>query len=204
MTTLYKNLFITITGLFLSLASVAHAASVNALFHHANAPVAGNPNGQVTIVEFFDYRCTHCASSAAALHSALHASPNVRAVFIDYPILGPSSVLAARAALAAKKQGKYVEFSQALLHARYLSESSIMDLAESMGLNAEQLRKDMYSSSVSNQIASNVRLAHSLNVYSTPAFFIGKTNTKNMNSVSVLYGGMSKGEFQSEIKNVGG
>lgn len=200
-----KNiLLIKSIAVLMSLASFAYAGSVNSIFHNGNLPIAGNPNAKVTIVEFFDYRCSHCATAAASLVATVKSNPNVRAIFVDYPILGSSSMLGARAALAAKKQGKYLEFNHALLASRYISESSIMSIARELGLNTDQLKKDMYSSSVSNQIAANVRLAHSFDVYSTPAFFIGQSNAKNMHNVNTLYGGMSKGEFLEEVGRVGG
>lgn len=198
-----KSILISVTALLLSLSSTLFAASIGSLFHPANASLAGNPKGGVTIVEFFDYRCTHCASSGSAVLSTVKSNPNVRVIFVDYPILGESSTLGARAALAAKRQGKYVEFSHALLTSRSgISQASIMKLAESMGLDTAKLKKDMFGSSVSNEISANIRLAHSLNVYSTPAFFIGKTNAKSVNSVNLLYGGMSQSELQDEINHV--
>ncbi len=85
------------------------------LLNDPNSPVSGNPNGDVTVVEFFDYRCGYCKRVAGAVTQLQQEDPKVRVVYKDYPILGEASVFAARAALASKAQGKHVAFHEALL-----------------------------------------------------------------------------------------
>ncbi len=112
---------------------------VNSLFHQAKDPVAGNPQGAVTIVEFFDYQCSHCIDMSPLLDSFLKANPNVKVIFKEFPIRGPVSEFAAKAALAAKEQGKYIEFHQALMalaaKQQPLTQDAILNAAKSVGLD---------------------------------------------------------------------
>jgi len=188
------------------LASFAvHAQSVNALFHNGLDPVAGNPKGKITVVEFFDYDCGHCISMAPVMDSILKTNSNVRIIFKDLPIRGPMSEFAARAAVAAQLQHKYYVFNHALLVARRpLSPQSVMQIAEQVGLNTEQLKRDMNSKAVRTQINSNLALANQLGVNGTPAFFIGKTNASDSEQVKMILGEMSKGELQDAIKQAAG
>jgi protein-disulfide isomerase len=86
------------------------AAYADPLFHQENDPIGGNPNGKVTIVEFFDYQCPHCVDMAPIIDSIVKANPDVRVVYKEFPVRGPLSKLAASAALAANQQGKYTAF----------------------------------------------------------------------------------------------
>src|SRR5437016_4513875 len=110
-----KNLISFFIGLFFSLSFAVHAQSVNALFHQAHDPVAGNPNGSVTVAEFFDYQCSHCISMAPVMANIIKDNSDVRIVFKEFPIRGSISEFASRAALAANMQGKYYEFNHAIL-----------------------------------------------------------------------------------------
>lgn len=101
-------------------AQVASAAETLAnqrdlLERDENAPVLGNPDGDVTVIEFFDYNCPYCRRAKPTIEGLIAADPNVRVVFREFPILGDDSVLAARAALAARAQGMYEEFHWALI-----------------------------------------------------------------------------------------
>lgn len=169
------------------------------LFHGSNDPVAGNPNGAVTVVEFFDYQCPHCADMAPIIEGVIKANPDVRIVFKEFPIRGPQSNYAARAALAANKQGKYYEFSHALLTSgKPLTEENVLDVAKNVGLNVDQLKKDMSDKSIDDQLKNNLKLAQDLKLFGTPAFFIGKTDQKN-NGISYVPGGMNKEQLQQAI-----
>jgi protein-disulfide isomerase len=176
------------------------AESVTDLFHHKNDPVSGNPAGKVTVVEFFDYQCSHCASMAPVMQLILKANPDVRVVYKEFPIRGAVSEFAARAALAANKQGKYSILNHALLSTNLsLSEGSILDIAQASGLNMSKLRKDMSSSSIRRQLSENSMLAQRKRITGTPAFFIGKTNAPNDEEVNFVLGEMSFNELQSAI-----
>lgn len=144
-----------------------------ALVASPDDPVLGDPAGDVTLVEFMDYRCGYCRSMAPALRSLLETDRRVRLVIKEFPILGPDSVTAARAALAAKKQGRYAEFHWALLQARDLSEAAILELARRQGLDPERLARDMRSAKVERVVERNRALADALGITGTPSFVIG-------------------------------
>lgn len=144
-----------------------------ALVASPDDPVLGDPAGDVTLVEFMDYRCGYCRSMAPALRSLLETDRRVRLVIKEFPILGPDSVTAARAALAAKKQGRYAEFHWALLQARDLSEAAILELARRQGLDPERLARDMRSAEVERVVERNRALADALGITGTPSFVIG-------------------------------
>lgn len=190
-------------GLFCSFAAYAESP-INALFHHANDPIAGNPKGNVTIVEFFDYQCSHCSNMAPVIAAVIKSNPNVRVVFKEYPVRGSGSELASRAALAAHMQHKYYEFNHALLTTNHaMNENNLLDIAKSLGLNVSKFKKDMNSSSVRNQINANYTLARELNLTGTPAFFIGKTNEKNSSNLDFVLGEMSQHEIQDSMRKAG-
>jgi protein-disulfide isomerase len=195
-----KSLIVFITGLLFSLSFTVYAESVKALLYQANDAVAGNPKGNITVVEFFDYQCSHCMSMAPVIASIIKANPDVRVVFKDLPIRGPLSKFAARAALAAQKQDKYYQVSHALLTTNQpLSEETVIKIAKSTGLDINKLKKDMKSASISNTLNANEKLAQELKLTGTPAFYIGKTDAKNKNDVSFVLGEMSEDELQNAI-----
>ncbi|CAO3414876.1 DsbA family protein [Azospirillum endophyticum] len=136
--------------------------------------VIGNPQGDVTVVEFFDYQCGYCKAVQADTQSLIKGDPKLRFVLKEFPILGPASVIASKAALASRGQGKYVEFHNALMAQRgQLDEAVIMRLAKSVGLDIDRLKKDMESPDVLKVIAANQTLAEKLNIHGTPAFVFG-------------------------------
>ena len=138
------------------------------------APVGGNPAGGVTLVEFFDYNCPYCRRVAPTMVELERADPDLRLVYKEFPILGPGSQFAARAALASKKQGKYVPFHNALMQAtEQVSEDSVMEVARTVGLDTEQLTADMQDSAIQEAIARNLQLAEALGITGTPSFIIG-------------------------------
>jgi len=144
------------------------------LLNDPNSPVSGNLEGDVTVVEFFDYRCGYCKRVAGTVTQLQHDDPNVRVVYKDYPILGEASELAARAALASNAQGKHVAFHEALLDSEEeLTPETILALATAVGLDTEQLLKDMESPSIHTTIKRNQALARELGVNGTPGFIVG-------------------------------
>jgi len=185
----------------LTFSFVANAKpEVDSLFRQANDPVAGNPKGKVTIVEFFDYNCSHCVSMAHTLDAIIKSNPNVRVVFKEYPIRGPMSEIAARAALAANKQGKYYQFSHALITSHYsINENNLTDIAKDAGINISEWKKDINSKTVKSQIYSNYKLARELEITGTPALFIGKTNTTKSSEMKFILGEVNQAELQDYI-----
>lgn len=138
-------------------------------------PVAGNPKGDVTIVEFFDYQCGYCKRAFPTIMEVVNSDKNIRFVMKEFAILGPVSEIAARAALAAQKQGKYNEFHEELMTVRgRLSEEKIYKTAEDLGMDLDQLKKDMQADDVTKEIISTRQIAKSLDITGTPAFIIGE------------------------------
>jgi protein-disulfide isomerase len=149
----------------------AHLAQ---LTRDSASPVAGNPQGRVTIVEFFDYRCGYCKRQEGELKKLLQADADVRLVYKDLPILGPPSVFAARAALAARKQGKHEALHEALMATNEpLTEEVVLKVATQSGLDIARLQKEMADPSVSEALDRNFQLQRALNIEGTPALIVG-------------------------------
>jgi protein-disulfide isomerase len=149
------------------------AARARELFHDPAAPEGGNPAGDVTLVEFFDYNCPYCRGVAPTLVELRGADPGLRLVYKEFPILGPGSEAAARAALAAERQGKYQVFHDALMHAREkLAEAEVFRIAAAVGLDLDQLKRDMADPAIEAAIARNRALAAALGIDGTPGFVI--------------------------------
>jgi len=146
----------------------------DALLRNKMDPIGGNKSGNITLIEFFDYNCGWCKRTTSHMKAALKADGNVRVVYKEFPILAPSSRMAAQAALAARNQGKYQEMHDGLMAARgALDETKIMAIAEKIGLDLRKLKTDMRSPEVEAAIASNLALARKLNIQGTPAFIVG-------------------------------
>jgi protein-disulfide isomerase len=144
------------------------------LLHTAADPVIGNPNGDVTIVEFFDYRCPYCKSVAASFIDLYEKDGKVRLVLKEFPILGPESEFASKAALAAQKQGKYREFHLAMMAFKgKLTDDDVRRLAAQVGIDVAKLEQDMKDPSVADTINRNYALAEALGIKGTPAFILG-------------------------------
>jgi len=144
------------------------------LLNDPNSPVSGNLDGDVTVVEFFDYRCGYCKRVAGTVTQLQQDDPNVRVVYKDYPILGEASELASRAALASKVQGKHLAFHEALLASKQeLTQESILNIAAEVGLDTEQLSKDMQAPTIQAIIERNRELARELGINGTPGFIVG-------------------------------
>ncbi len=138
-------------------------------------PVAGNPQGDVTVVEFFDYNCGYCKAVNAEIDSLLSADHGIRLVHREFPILSQTSKTAAEAALAANMQGKYLEMHEKLIsYSESLSEEDVYRLAGEIGLDVAKLRADMQSDKVQAEITKTRGLAEALGIRGTPAFVIGK------------------------------
>jgi protein-disulfide isomerase len=136
--------------------------------------VAGNPDGSVTMTEFFDYNCGYCKRAMSDILALIKSDDDLRVVFKEWPILSEGSRFASRAALASRRQDKYWEFHLALMETRKVDEASTMEVAERIGLDVEQLKADMASPEVAAVIDRNMQLAVALGIQGTPAFFIDK------------------------------
>ena len=144
------------------------------LYDDPGAPVAGNPQGDVSIVEFFDYRCPYCKQVEPALEALLAEDRQLRLVYKEMPVLGADSVTASRAALAAKKQGKYDALHRALMLLKgQINEAAVLKTAESVGLDVERLKRDMASPEIARALKANTELAEALDIRGTPGFVVG-------------------------------
>lgn len=141
------------------------------------AIVGGNPKGQVTLVEFFDYQCPHCQAMSNIVEALIRENPNLRIVYRVTPVLGNASFVAARIVLAARYQNKALSLHQLLMaDPENLSPSHIYDLAAQLGLNLTQLENDQKKEAISEEIKQNFKMAGELRMKGVPTFFIGKTD----------------------------
>ncbi len=140
-----------------------------------NLAFAGNPDGDVTVVEFFDFNCGYCKKAFEEVQSLLKDDKNVKVVFYDMPILGPSSLEMSKWALAAKKQGKYFEFHKDLMtHVGEKSEATLKEIADKAGLDVEKLMKDKASPEIEAELQTHLQMAQTLGIQGTPGFLINE------------------------------
>jgi protein-disulfide isomerase len=135
----------------------------------------GNPKGDVTVIEFFDYNCGYCKKMLPVLQEILKEDKKVRWVFIDLPILAESSTLAAKAAAAAEKQGKFIEMHMALLEHRGQIDNAVIETAaKAAGMDIQRLQKDMADTAIDAKLARFRDYARTLGISGTPGFIIGE------------------------------
>jgi len=161
------------------------------IFNDKNSPEAGNPKGDVTVVEFVDYNCGYCKKVAESVVGVLATDQNLRFIFKELPVLGDSSKEAAKWALAANLQGKYIEYHTALMQNRKaITTSLLIELATAVGLNVEQMQKDIKSDIVEKQIDIDYKLAIQMGLTGTPVFVVGD---------KLIMGAMMDGKLEQEI-----
>ncbi|MSO98875.1 MAG: DsbA family protein [Rhodospirillaceae bacterium] len=161
------------------------------LLRNPASPVVGNPNGDTTIVAFTDYQCPFCKAAEPRVIQLLKDDGNVRFVVKDFPILGPASVVASKAALAARLQGKHDEFHLALMaHKGQLQNEIIFDTAKNVGLDVDKLKKDMDAPEIADQLLANMNLARAMKISVVPGYIVddhvlsgltNKTQTSKIN-----------------------
>jgi protein-disulfide isomerase len=160
---------------------VADARQAIATYHKdlvadATSPVGGNPDGDVTIVEFFDYRCPYCKQVEPAIEALVKEDSKIRIVYKEFPVLGADSVFASRMALAALKQDKYFAFHNAMMATKgQITEKVILQVAATAGIDITRAKTDMTDASVKEIIQHNYALGEALDINGTPAFIIGDT-----------------------------
>jgi protein-disulfide isomerase len=153
---------------------VAIKENAKELYQSAAAPIAGNPKGDVTVVEFFDYNCGYCKKALPDLAGLIEKDKDVKVVLKEFPILSKGSEEAARVALAAKMQGKYWEFHRAMLDSQgQANEASALKVAEKAGLDVARLKKDITSAEVKKEIDDTRKLAQRMGIQGTPHFLVG-------------------------------
>jgi len=169
--------------------------------------IAGNPKGNVTMVEFFDYQCIHCKKMMPIIDALVKNDMNLRVIYKEFPIFGKGSEMASQVALAAAMQGKYQQMHDALLKLEpRLDDKLVMDTAKSIGLDMTKLQKDMASKVVADELDANRQLAEKIHLMGTPAFIIAATPAGQFKANSVpafIPGAASQEALQDLIKKAG-
>jgi protein-disulfide isomerase len=158
-------------------ATLAMTAHKEKLERHPMTPVTGNLDGDITLVEFFDYNCSFCKRVFSYMREIEKNDPNLRIVWKEYPILTgrtPTSLTAARVAMAANLQGKYIETHKALMGGRgsLASDAQVIALAEGVGLDMDKLITDMESPAIKAYLSETMKLGEALQFQGTPTFVI--------------------------------
>jgi protein-disulfide isomerase len=155
-------------------AQQAVMAAGPALTRDPQDPVAGNPNGDVTLVEFFDVRCPYCRRMLPVMAQLLKVEPRLRLVYKDIPILGPGSVLGTRAEFAAQRQGGYLKLHDAIMAGPAdITEATLQEACRVAGLDWSRLQRDMADPAIQTRIDANLKLARSLEIDGTPTYIVG-------------------------------
>jgi protein-disulfide isomerase len=157
--------------------SAAVKENAPALFSSAHQVTLGNPKGDVTLVEFFDYNCGFCKRALADKLDLMKSDPNLRIVLKEYPILGAGSVEAAQVAVAARMQDpggeKYLAFHEKLLHAPQADKARALAVAGEVGLDVAQIERDFDSGEVQQTLEESRTLAAALSINGTPSYVVG-------------------------------
>jgi protein-disulfide isomerase len=166
------------------------------IFNSSHQVVLGNPQGKITMVEFFDYNCGYCKRALPDMVDLLKNNPDLKFVLKEFPVLGPGSVEAAHVAVAARMQDstgkKYIEFHQKLLGGRGPADKArALAVAKDVGFDMARLEKDMDSDEVKTTIDEDMKLADALGVNGTPSYVIGD---------EVIVGAVGLDELKTKIQ----
>jgi protein-disulfide isomerase len=154
--------------------AVAIKEHAGELYRPASSPIVGNAQGDVPVIEFFDYNCGYCKKALSEVAHLVDSDKKVRLILKEFPILAKGSEEASRVALAAKMQGKYWEFHRAMLaNPGQANEASALRVAEKIGLDMARVRKDMASPEVRKEIEDTRQLATKMGIQGTPHFIVG-------------------------------
>jgi protein-disulfide isomerase len=175
---------------------------LKAFFDPRVAFVTGPANAKTSVVEFFDYNCPYCRMMPPVMAEAEAADPKLRIVYKELPILGPNSVFAAKAALAADKQGKYVAFHRALFQIRGpLEEGKVLEAAAAIGLDVDRMKADMKDAAVDGALEKTGKLAQALQITGTPGFVVGDQLTTGATDLSTLQALIAKARSGQQDAN---
>ena len=151
----------------------------------SNAPVLGNPNGDITLTEFFDYNCPFCRKMVPTMQRLIGADPNLRVVFREWPIFGEGSDFAARAALASLSQGKYWQVHAGLMGIEGRAvEATVLRVLRGLDLDLDRLRADMDAPRVTDHITRSAELADHMGLVGTPTLIAGDEAIFGENSLA--------------------
>ena len=149
------------------------------LFHSPRGVVVGNPQGDVTMVEFFDYNCGYCKRAMADMMELIKADPKLKIILKEFPVLGPGSVEAAHVAVAVRMQDKtgkrYLDFHQRLLSGRGQADKArALAAAKDAGLDMARIEKDMATDEIRQTLEESFKLAETLGLNGTPSYVVGQ------------------------------
>lgn len=154
----------------------AVAQNKDKIFKDKTLPATGNLEGKESLVVFMDPYCGYCRKFHGEIDTILNKNKDVKITFIDIPIMGPGSNLAVKAMLAAKAQGKYDQLQKAIFSAdKSLSKKQLLKMANSLGIDTQQLEKEMKSKAIEMQVNRNSELAKTLGINGTPTLIIGES-----------------------------
>jgi protein-disulfide isomerase len=175
-----------------------------ALFSSPHQVVLGNPNGQVTFVEFFDYNCGFCKRAMDDMFTLMKDDPKLKVVLKEFPVLGPGSVEAAQVAVALRMQDKagkkYVDFHQKLLGGRgEANKERALAVAKDVGADMDRLNKDMQSAEVKATLEENFKLAETLGLNGTPSYVIGDNVIVGAVGLAALRKGVNSATCGKEV-----
>ncbi|MGI9386384.1 MAG: DsbA family protein, partial [Methyloligellaceae bacterium] len=152
----------------------AVAQNAESLYRSKYDFVAGNPKGNVTVVEFFDYNCGFCKRALGDIVKLINTDDQVRVVFKELPIFGKPSEETAKLALASIEQGKYMEYHVELLKSPgRMTKARALKIAEKLGLDVEKLQKDVETPKIEAALAANRTLANNIGLQGTPLYLVG-------------------------------
>jgi protein-disulfide isomerase len=176
--------------------SQAVAQYKDEIFNSPTDITLGNPKGDVTVVEFFDYNCGYCKHALSDMNTMLKTDKNIRFVLKEFPILGPDSVAAHRVANAVRllAPAKYPEFHQQLLGGQdHASEDTAMAVAKGLGLDEAAIRKSMTDHPIDDQVRKTYQLANAIGITGTPTYVIGN---------EAVFGAVGLDSLEEKIANV--
>lgn len=173
--------------------------NAKALFNNFGDPEAGNPNGDVTVVEFYDPRCPYCRKMLPDIAAMLQKDRGIRLVYKDIPVLGEASALESKAILAAQKQGAYLKMQTALMtDPAPATPTMIMEKARELGLDPLKLNEDINSTQIRDRIRANLELSRTMKVSGTPTFVIGETIIPGMADMAQLQAAIAEARKHAE------
>jgi protein-disulfide isomerase len=178
--------------------------SAKALFSSHESPAIGNPDGDVTLVEFFDYECPHCKEMTPQVVALVKNDKNLNIIFKPLPIFGNMSVYAAKAGLAAAKQGKFNAFHTALMGVQTdpLTQDIILKVAGQAGLDVNKLQTDMKNPAFDEELKQNNQLARDLKLTGTPAFVAARVKGDKIENPVLVPGAVPAGVLNNVIAGV--
>ncbi len=173
------------------------------LFQSNSSPVTGNASGDVNLVEFFDYQCIHCKHMTKTVGELLKTDKKVRVIYKQFPIFGKSSEFAAKAALAANKQGKFSALHEALMDvSEKLDDAKVLAIAKQAGLDVAKLQKDMQDPAVAKELMDNQKLAESMGIMATPVFVLGSNPPSASMKTQFVPGAVALPMLEGLIKQI--